>query len=361
VFFVRGKSILVFPINISESAIFAKTARELGLRVVSATSETILADEKNAGIVSLPYITDPDFNQSFFELLEGQEIDLVFSPHPGVWAHLQSLAKRGTSPVAFSVCNEPPLDTNWLRYGAAYQWAQSCAGEWGLASPVAAALSPTRYANLHFGYNQIPGQNDDVKLLLLTHIVRSAPSGDVVEVGSLYGRSAFALAWLAKFHAIGAVVCVDPWDAVSIKDQGDEAILLNRQAYDVDWEKIFSGFIASMSGFDNVNYIRQPSSSAYATYTRGVAAGGICSDEFGETRVCGEISILHIDGNHKYDDVRLDVDTWVPSVKHGGWVLVDDYLWAFGDGPRRAGNEILQEYAIETAFVAGDTLCIQLR
>ncbi|HEY9278642.1 MAG TPA: class I SAM-dependent methyltransferase [Eoetvoesiella sp.] len=336
-------------------------ANELGLRVVLATSEPVFAHREKAGVISLPYITEANFDQCFFRLLAEQEISLVFSPHAGIWSHLQSLSTNSDSPVTFSVCNESPFETNWFKYGAAYEWARACVDDKSLPLSDAAVLLPvSRYANLHYGYNQIPGQNDDIKLQLLASVARAAPLGDIVEIGCLYGRSAFALAWLAKCHDIGPLICVDPWEATSIQNQGDGAALLNRQAFEIDWQKVFRCFIASLSGFDNVNYIRKPSGLACDDYRLAAASEGVCTEEFGNTEVRGEISIIHIDGNHRYEDVRLDIDTWLPFVKEGGWVLIDDYLWAFGDGPRRAGDEVLQEREVRTAFVFGDTLCIQL-
>lgn len=358
---MKSKSILVFPSNMAESAAVAKTAEELGLRVILATSEPLLAHQEKAGVVSLPYITEANFDHFFFKLLAEREVSMVFSPHAGVWFHLRTLAKNGDSSTEFSVCNESPFETSWFKYGAAYEWAQMCVQDQALPLPDAAAsLSVSRYANLHYGYNQIPGQNDDDKLQLLASVARAAPPGDIVEIGCLYGRSAFALAWLAKFHDIGPLICVDPWKAASIQNQGNDAALLNRQAYEIDWQRIFNAFVASLSGFDNVNYIRKPSGLACADYRLAAVSEGICTEEFGNTKVCGEISIVHIDGNHRYEDVRLDIDKWLPLVKKGGWVLLDDYVWAFGDGPRRVGDEILHEREVRTAFVFGDTLCIQL-
>lgn len=80
----------------------------------------------------------------------------------------------------------------------------------------------------------------------------------------------------------------------------------------------------------------------------------------GSTPVRGKIALLHIDGNHKYEAVRNDLENGCPLVQEGSWVLLDDYVWAFGDGPQRAGDELLAQRGVKTAFVAANTLFVQI-
>jgi hypothetical protein len=42
----------------------------------------------------------------------------------------------------------------------------------------------------------------------------------------------------------------------------------------------------------------------------------------------------------------------------GGWLILDDYEWAHGDGPRRAGDELLDD-RMAKCFVAGGALFIK--
>lgn len=45
-----------------------------------------------------------------------------------------------------------------------------------------------------------------------------------------------------------------------------------------------------------------------------------------------------------------------------GWIVLDDYTWSIGDGPRRVGDEFLRSDNIRicTSFVMGGALFIQL-
>lgn len=355
-------TVLIFPIDMPQSVEFARTARQLGHPLVLASSEPLdAASHPGDKLVHLPYVTDSEFDDAFTALLNAERISLVFAPHPAIWGHLQALQQNGSCSAVFRLCNESPYAMDWHSYGRAYQWAKASITAESLFSLEAAAPLPlARYAGLHRFYNQIPGQSDDTKLTALTHIMRSTPPGDVVEIGSLYGKSAFALAWLAKFHHIGTLICVDPWEGASIRDQGNQAGLINKMAILRDWQQAFQGFAASLSGFENVNYIRAPSHLAAASYIQRAVECCVISEEFGTTPVRGTIALLHIDGNHKYEVVKSDLEAWLPRVQRGGWILLDDYLWAFGDGPQRVGNEFLESHSVQTAFVMGDTLFIQV-
>ena len=67
----------------------------------------------------------------------------------------------------------------------------------------------------------------------------TAPPGDVVEIGSWWGRSAALLVWLARRYDIGPVLCVDPWDEACM-DQGNA--LLDQTSADLDTEEALRMF-----------------------------------------------------------------------------------------------------------------------
>lgn len=353
-----GHSVLVFPAGMARSESFRTSINSIGVPIVEASSDK--SQVSSNGYRYLPYITADDFLSEFVALLKAEGISRVYAPHPGVWWKLKALSEEPTFPVKFQVVNEQPHGEDRSRQEHAYAWAATCVAAEPFAENAAAPLAINRYANLYWGYSSIPGESDDSKIWLLTQVFRHAMPGDVVEIGSAYGRSAFALAWLAAFHQTGAVVCVDPWDLPSSSNQGAGASIINQAVLDVDWQAVYRSCMGALSGFTHVNYIRRPSAQAIADYKGATQCGYLETPEFGRTALSGAISVLHIDGNHRYEDVSLDIATWVPLVKPGGWILLDDYLWAFGDGPQRAGDELLQKVRADLAFAVGDTLCIRL-
>ncbi|MGP2543453.1 class I SAM-dependent methyltransferase [Yersinia sp. 2541 StPb PI] len=354
-----NKSLLIFPSNMPESRTFSLTAERLGLHVINATSEQ---DENiSKGSHQLPYITNLSFKDHFVSLLVKESIGYVFTPHPVIWHYLHKLKEELAPQYKFEICNDAPLEASYRRFERAFIWAEACLKSHICDLPEKSAPLPQNYyANLYLNYLDIPGQSDEHKLMVLAEIARSAVPGDIVEIGTFFGRSAYALAWLAQKHQLGNIICVDPWHDKSAQDQGVSATLVNESADQARWHEIFSGFIASVSGLSNINYLRQPSAIACATYQACARQKEIVSPELGSVSISGKISILHIDGNHKFEEVQQDINLWLPLMNDGGWVLIDDYNWAFGDGPKLAGDRLKKHHRVKYHFVSGDTLYLKL-
>ena len=204
----------------------------------------------------------------------------------------------------------------------------------------------------------VPGMCSEEKILALAAAARLAPKGDIVELGSWWGKSAVALGWLARRYGIGKLLCVDPWDLGEATQASED---VNAQTARWDMEEVVAVFqtnLAMLAG--DANYLRLPSRDAAGVYA---ATRTATSEAFGETRYSGAIAMLHIDANHELEPVREDVRLWAPLVAPGGWAILDDYQWPFGDGPRIAGDELVAAWGEDavTAFVSGTALFIQRR
>ncbi len=166
---------------------------------------------------------------------------------------------------------------------------------------------------------------------------------------------------LSRHYGLGHVLCIDPWtsDADTIR-QGVDA--LDRSSARLEWDDAFINFQCNLAPIADgrVNYIRGTSLQAAAQYQPGLT---LDTEAFGATRYDGRIAVLHIDGNHAFERVNEDVAAWTPHVVPGGVVIVDDYVWAFGDGPRRAGDAWLFANAdrIAFSFVMGTALFMALK
>lgn len=367
--------LLVFPLDIDRARETVDFARTLALDVVGASSVMPVAEAQQFGIAAfhrLPFITDATFESEFLALLRLEQITHVYTPHGVVWTHLLQRQQADPSHYAFHLCQPSPYEEDWLRLAPSREWASRVlADNFVDALPTSPGvvtgqkLKHGQLVSLHRQFVGIPGQCDDAKLLALAHLARLLPKGDLVEVGSFQGRSAFAIGWLARHYRIGNLVCVDPWDNAKLEDQGEQARLatseMKRERAVIDLDKIFSSFIGAISLLDNAGYIRDTSEAAIHVYRAAVAAGRLPANELDSLPVTGRIAMLHIDGNHRYDFVRKDIELWLPHVMPGGWLLLDDYVWAFGDGPKRAGDELLLTDQFDVAFTATDTLFLRKR
>lgn len=355
--------LLVFPLDLDTAKSFVNRAKALNLYVIGASS--VMNDPNAADVddfVHLPYVTAPEFDQSFERLITTQNITHIYAPHSGVWNHLNQIQQ--SNPEQFYLCTPTPFEADWLEYAPSYSWQQQMNDERLLQALDSSKqprdrLDSAQYVGLHKQFCSIPGQCDDNKLSSLIDIMRVVPEGDIVEIGSLYGRSAYALGFLADKHRIGNVISIDPWRFGKIKPQGDAAKLLNKQIGEADPEKVFKVFIANAVLLNNLGYIRATSEEASHLYHAAAKERSLSSPHLGRIAITGKISLLHIDGNHKYEEVCKDIKNWVPLVKTGGWVLLDDYVWAFGDGPKQAGDELIQSDGFDLCFCLGDTLFLR--
>ena len=367
--------LLVFPLDVDVAKPFIDVCNALDIHVTGASSAMRSAAGRNVNeFVSLPFITDPAFIAALDSLLETAAITHIYAPHTGVWTLLQQLKSGSPDKYHFHLCSPSPYQADWLQFAPSYEWAELQKKETFVEQlnlePVGdqpqeyrAPLTQGQYAALHKQFIRIPGQCDEDKLSAFAHIARILPQGDLVEIGSLSGRSAFAIAWLANRYGIGNLISIDPWCNEKTEDQGEGAAILNSELEQdtaiIDFDKVFMGYIASVSLLNNVGYIRDISARAVNQYREAIAAGSLTTPELGNISVTGHISLLHIDGNHRYDHVCTDIATWEPFVQPGGWMLLDDYVWAFGDGPKRAGDELLAAGRFDVAFTMSDTLFLR--
>lgn len=357
--------LLIFPAGIDGTETFAQTARQLGASVIGATSVPLAHTPAHCdSLVTLPFVNDSAFDAAFNDALLRHGVTHVLAPHHGVWWHLRQLCDRGAG-APFELCGQHPFRAHWDGFQPHLAWADAACGD-GLAQAVggsraAPPMTRLQYASLHRGFLRTPGETDEDKLLALTAIARLLPQGDVVEIGSLYGRSAYALSRLAQHYGIGATVCVDPWRMEQIEDQGPAAQNLYDGRRHIDLDHVFAQFCATACEAGAMGYIRAPSVQAVGAYRAAAERGQLHNPELPPLAVTGRIALLHIDGNHRYDHVVQDIATWAPMLVPGGWLLLDDYVWTYGDGPQRAGDALLHSADYDCAFTASDTLFLRRR
>lgn len=356
-----GKPILVFPAGMPRSLEYLEQCQRNGQAVIGSSSLAYdVAKARYSHWEHLPYITDPAFNAALTALLTEHGISGIYTPNPVAWTYLNKVLKTIAPHVP--LVNAWPVQEELSGYRAAIQRGQQQDQAMPLASatPPKPAVSNMELAALYRHANIIPGMCDDEKIGALCEIARHSVAGDIVEIGSAYGKSAFVLARLSRLYGIGKLLCVDPWKSEYLV-QNDAAGLVDDSIQYFDLDETLRVFEMSLLPYNNgdINYLRLPSTEAARHYA---ARREVVTGTFGNTSYCGKIALLHIDGNHSYEAARDDVQAWIGHLVAGGWVIIDDYVWPYGDGPKRVGDELLAAHQerIDSAFVMGTALFVQL-
>jgi glycosyltransferase involved in cell wall biosynthesis len=158
------------------------------------------------------------------------------------------------------------------------------------------------------------GGSSPVKTLVLADLIIRHGLSRFVEIGVYRGRVLLPIAKLMSARGDGEAVGIDPYSAAAAAqhDAHPVAIDLAQWPREVDWEAIWRAVNSTIDTLrlrDHCRVVRARSAEV--------------ADEFGPA----SIDLLHIDGNHDRADVTQDVELFVPKVKAGGFVVLDDVTW----------------------------------
>ncbi len=137
----------------------------------------------------------------------------------------------------------------------------------------------------------------------------------IVEIGSYLGASACFLGCAAKKRG-HKVYCVDTWQNDAMTEGQKDT---------------FTQFMENTKDVRNFIYPLRGKSTEVA-------------NKFTET-----IGLIFIDGDHSYEGVKADVESWLPKLKDGGIVVFHDIGWA--EGVQRVVKEYIKPIQIEEHIV----------
>ena len=351
-------STLVVPGGLAESLAFREASVGQGRSLIGASSvRNDPAAARYENWCYLPTVHDPAFEFAFRSVLLRHKIKSVYCPHPIMHARLGELSRQCDAP--FTLLNPPPQEVRERKVVSDLRRAAEAMKFMRALGDAGRGLNAHEISALLRASEAIAGQSDETKLAAIMAIFQRLPRGDVVEIGGFWGRSAFALAWLAARYENGPVLVVDPWCAEeAVQRRSPELVRRDTQAQ--DWQLIHQGFLLNLLPVarGRLGFLRMTSAEGAQRYAE--APCRIDSPPFGAISLAGGIALLHIDGNHDAAAVALDVSLWTCYLRPGGRLVLDDYVWAHGDGPAHVGDALLAELGDKAAcsFVAGKALFV---
>jgi SAM-dependent methyltransferase len=352
-------TILVFPSCLEAAVRFADEAHRWRQRVVGASSLDVdpYALRYDAW-EKLPYIGEDGFFGALSALVRRQNIDSIFTPHAPSFNLLE--AKLPSLLPHVAILGEGPYKTHVKQIENALAQAEHDLMEIAGFGIAAGPLPIQFIAGLLLQMDRFYGQCAREKALAICAIMPSAVKGDVIEIGSLFGKSTYIFNRLASYCGVGGTLAIDPW-RLEVSIQHDAAPNIQDAPRKWNWEMVYQGFLVNMLGCacPPFNYMKTTSADAYARYS---ANPEVTTPEFGSTIFGGSIAVLHIDGNHDEVAVAEDFNLWSKRLAPGAWVVFDDYNWPHGDGPRKVADRAVSEFGdrVQRRFLAGGAFFMQI-
>lgn len=348
---------LIFPSSMREALPFLAQARQYGGRIIGASS---VANDPNAREFDhwlyLPNVWDENFCWLLNRVITELGIERIFCPNNVAHKVIDSLI--GQKKIA-TILLPLPFHAELYRWQQLEERSNTVLRIAHQVGDDAARISRQQVVAWLNYIDRIAGQSGEAKLAALLGALSCAPKGDVVEIGTYFGKSAAWLLLVARTLEIGKVLAIDPWLAAA-SVQEDAPRVVQDLAQGDYWEAVANACVASLLpiAFDDFNVLRERSADAFPVYQSRT----VYSLPFGSTKFAGKIALLHIDGNHDYAVVSEDVRLWAGNLAAGGWLVLDDYCWPHGDGPRRVGNQLLERCGarVVTSFVIDGALFVQM-
>jgi hypothetical protein len=137
------------------------------------------------------------------------------------------------------------------------------------------------------------------------------------EVGVFGGSSFFPIALAAQHvHKDAIIYAIDSWnnkDCIEFMPDYD----LNKA-----WWSIVDLNLAFLD-FKNILTAEELEKLCVLLKENSILAANRIEDE--------SIEFLHLDGNHSFLGAQMEVHTYLPKVKSGGYILVNDVMWGVGN------------------------------
>jgi predicted O-methyltransferase YrrM len=157
-------------------------------------------------------------------------------------------------------------------------------------------------------FPKMGGWCDIEKAIQIGQIVFDTKPQRIAEVGVFEGKSTLAMAHCCKLNGSGTVYAIDSWKKEDCID--DESA--NNQEW---WSKLDLDY----------HYEQFVSHSVRTNLVRHIQFCRMSS--WDASRFLPDMDMVHIDANHAEWPSTSDVVNWLPKLKVGGYLVMDDVNW----------------------------------
>ena len=153
------------------------------------------------------------------------------------------------------------------------------------------------------------------KAFLLADWIINNPVELAVEIGIFGGKSLVPMAQAMRFAGRGVIYGIEPWsNAIAVETATNEANDTWWGTVDLNGVKRrFMEHVVSRQLSDHIKVIELSSDEALAV--------------FAGPRFAQKIDLVHIDGSHAEEQALRDVARWLPLMRPGGIIVLDDICW----------------------------------
>lgn len=159
---------------------------------------------------------------------------------------------------------------------------------------------------------QIEGWSSREKAFSFIDLIAEVKPAVCVEVGVFAGRSFFPTAAALKFFDCGVIFAVDAWDKLECIKYFDPV----REQIHLDW---WGNVNLNLIFIQYLNLLKRFKLSDYSVTLK-------MTSEEAALEITEEIDILHLDGNPTETNFFQDVLLYLPKVRQGGYIWINDTL-----------------------------------
>lgn len=158
------------------------------------------------------------------------------------------------------------------------------------------------------------GGSGSAKALVLADLIAPFGITDTVEIGVYRGRSLLPVAAMLRVVGGGVATGIDPWGVDEALQQDEHVVgpRVNDWVRSHPWEETYQGVLASIDELrlhDHCRILRMTSEDAAPLIGKR------------------SVGLVHIDGNHDRAAVERDAELYVPKLRPGGFLVLDDASW----------------------------------